>query len=174
MNCNEPNCSSNQLVKRAVVIILNEPLLRDKYERWCERHTLSLTSVEAVHSIRRWLSLLYFANSYLLAVVLPYTAYVHNVSLIEVPRMLVRFCCIDRVIVDKPNKGNDFLKMHTSCPTTLCSGRHHLYKPAYLIGCAKNWGIHYCAESLVFRMSDGLESTTQKKRLQLQSTYQCR
>ena len=26
-----------------------------------------------------------------------------------------------------------------------------LYKPAYLAGCPNNWGIHYCAESLVFK-----------------------
>src|SRR6478735_5531121 len=71
---------------------------------------------------------------------LPYSVCVHNVFYSKCLECLLRFCCIDKVIVDKTNKGNDFLQMHTSCPATLSSRRtQHLYKPAYLIGCANNW-----------------------------------
>ncbi len=50
--------------------------------------------------------------------------YSHTVSmyisfLFEMPRMLQRFCCWDWVIIDRTNKGNSFLQVHTFCPATL-------------------------------------------------------
>jgi hypothetical protein len=49
----------------------------------------------------------------------------------------LHFRCIDRVIVDKTNKGIFF------CESILLDLQHHrtphLYEPAYLVGCANNW-----------------------------------
>ena len=66
----------------------------------------------------------------------------HTVSmyisfLFEMPRMLLHFCGIDRIIVDKTNKGNIFCR----CILLVLQSYRtpHLYIPAYLARCTNNW-----------------------------------
>ena len=54
-----------------------------------------------------------------------HTVTMYIMFLFEVRQCLLRFCCIDRVIIDKTNKGNDFLQIvyflpynHIASPNT--------------------------------------------------------